>query len=129
MRVFEITQFSCGFVSLRTARSAQAGGAGLADAASRLGWGWCTACWRLEELAAVGAGGGERPAHPWRAHCPAGIMKGLDGDLALFDLRLYLLAWLRGGVVCLLWRVLRRERRMPGYVGFVVGGLGWLVLL
>ncbi len=50
-------------------------------------------------------------------------MKGLVA-LALFDPRLYLLAWLGAGVVYLLWRVLRRERRMPGYVGFVVGRIG-----
>ena len=55
---------------------------------------------------------------------PGGDMKGLVA-MALFDPRLYLLAWLGAGVVYLLWRVLRRERRMPGYVGFVVGALGW----
>jgi len=27
--------------------------------------------------------------------------------------------------VYLLWRVVRRERRMPGYMGFVVGAVGW----
>ncbi|BAJ64766.1 hypothetical protein [Anaerolinea thermophila] len=55
---------------------------------------------------------------------PGGDMKGLVA-LALFDSRLYLLAWLGAGVVYLLWRILRRERRMPGYVGFVVGAVGW----
>ncbi|MGB9897310.1 A24 family peptidase, partial [Thermanaerothrix sp.] len=56
---------------------------------------------------------------------PGGDMKGLVA-MALLDPRLYLLAWLGAGVVYLLWRVLRRERRMPGYVGFVVGGVAWI---
>lgn len=55
---------------------------------------------------------------------PGGDMKGLVA-MALADPRLYLLAWLGAGVVYLLWRILRRERHMPGYVGFVVGAVGW----
>lgn len=55
---------------------------------------------------------------------PDGDMKGLVA-MALFDLRLYLLAWLGAGVVYWLWRIVRRERRMPGYVGFVVGAVEW----
>ncbi|MGB9801095.1 MAG: prepilin peptidase [Thermanaerothrix sp.] len=58
---------------------------------------------------------------------PGGDMKGLVA-MALFDPRLYLLAWLGAGVVYLLWRVLRRERRMPGYVGFMVGGIAWIIV-
>ncbi len=58
---------------------------------------------------------------------PGGDMKGLVA-LALFDPRLYLLAWLGAVVVYLLWRMLRRERRMPGYVGFVVGGIAWIIV-
>lgn len=58
---------------------------------------------------------------------PGGDMKGLVA-MALFDPRLYLLAWLGAVVVYLLWRVLRRERRMPGYVGFVVGGIAWIIV-
>ncbi len=56
---------------------------------------------------------------------PGGDMKGLVA-MALFDPRLYLLAWLGAGAVYLLWWLLRRERRMPGYVGFVVGAVVWL---
>ncbi len=55
---------------------------------------------------------------------PGGDMKGL-AVMALFDPWLYLLVWLGAVVVYVLWRLLRRERRMPGYVGFVVGGVGW----
>ncbi len=55
---------------------------------------------------------------------PGGDMKGLAA-MALFDPRLYLLAWLGAGAVYLLWRLLRKEPRMPGYVGFVVGAVGW----
>jgi len=55
---------------------------------------------------------------------PGGDMKGLAA-MALFDPRLYLLAWLGAGAVYLLWRILLRERWMPGYVGFVVGAVGW----
>jgi prepilin peptidase CpaA len=58
---------------------------------------------------------------------PGGDMKGLVA-LALFDPRLYLLAWLGAVVVYLLWRMLRRERGMPGYVGFVVGGIAWIIV-
>ncbi|MEJ5315160.1 MAG: A24 family peptidase [Anaerolinea sp.] len=56
---------------------------------------------------------------------PGGDMKGLAA-MALFDSRLYLLAWLGAGVVYVVWWLLRRERRMPGYVGFVVGGVVWI---
>lgn len=59
---------------------------------------------------------------------PGGDMKGLAA-LALFDPHLYLLAWLGAGVVYLLWRLVRRERWIPGYAGFFVGGVGWLLLL
>ena len=55
---------------------------------------------------------------------PGGDMKGLV-VMALVDPRLYLLAWLGAGVMYLLWRILRRERRMPGYVGFAMGAVGW----
>lgn len=58
---------------------------------------------------------------------PGGDMKGLVA-MALFDLRLYLLAWLGAGVVYMVWRIVRRERQMPGYVGFVVGAVVWLVV-
>ncbi len=58
---------------------------------------------------------------------PGGDMKGLVA-LALFDPSLYLLAWLGAGLMYLLWRVLHRERRMPGYVGFVMGAVGWWML-
>ncbi len=51
---------------------------------------------------------------------PGGDMKGLVA-LALYDPRLYLSAWLGAGGVYLIWRVVRRERWMPGYVGFAVG--------
>jgi prepilin peptidase CpaA len=57
---------------------------------------------------------------------PGGDMKGLAA-MALADPRLYLLAWLGAGGVYLLWRVARRERWMPGYVGFLVGGVSWLL--
>jgi len=57
---------------------------------------------------------------------PGGDMKGLVA-LALFDPRLYLLAWLGAGAVYVLWRMVRRERRMPGYVGFLAGGVMWLL--
>lgn len=59
---------------------------------------------------------------------PGGDMKGLVA-MALFDPRLYLLAWLGAGAVYLLWWLLRRERRMPGYVGFVAGAVGWITLI
>jgi prepilin peptidase CpaA len=59
---------------------------------------------------------------------PGGDMKGLVA-MALFDPRLYMLAWLGAGAVYLLWWLLRRERRMPGYVGFVVGAVGWITLI
>lgn len=55
---------------------------------------------------------------------PGGDMKGLAA-MALFDARLYVLAWLGAGVVYVAWRIFRREQRMPGYVGFVVGGVVW----
>jgi len=58
---------------------------------------------------------------------PGGDMKGLVG-MALLDPRLYLAAWLGAGAVYLLWRVVRRERRMPGYVGFLIGAVGLLLL-
>lgn len=51
---------------------------------------------------------------------PGGDMKGLAA-LALYDPRLYLSAWLVTGVVYLFWRLVRRERRMPGYLGFAAG--------
>lgn len=58
---------------------------------------------------------------------PGGDMKGLTA-LALLDPRLYLLAWLGAGFVYLVWRLVRRERWMPGYVGFLAGGIAlwWL---
>ncbi|GAP08811.1 hypothetical protein ATHL_03772 [Anaerolinea thermolimosa] len=55
---------------------------------------------------------------------PGGDMKGLVA-MALFDPRLYLLAWLGAGAVYLVWRIVHGERRMPGSVGFVVGAVGW----
>ncbi len=58
---------------------------------------------------------------------PGGDMKGLAA-MALYDPRLYLLAWLGAGVVYLPWRLVRHERRMPGFVGFVLGGLVWLAV-
>lgn len=58
---------------------------------------------------------------------PGGDMKGLTA-LALLDPRLYLLAWLGAAMVYLFWRLARRERWMPGYVGFFVGAAGWLLL-
>ncbi len=53
---------------------------------------------------------------------PGGDMKGLVA-LALLDGhgRLYLAAWLGAAVVYLVWRVVRREKGMPGYVGFLAG--------
>jgi prepilin peptidase CpaA len=57
---------------------------------------------------------------------PGGDMKGLAG-MALYDPRLYLAAWLGAGVVYLFWRVVRRERRMPGYVGFLLGAVIWVI--
>lgn len=58
---------------------------------------------------------------------PGGDMKGLVA-LALFDPRLYLAVWLGAGVVYLFWRLVRHERKMPGFVGFLLGGLVWLWL-
>ncbi|WP_322806662.1 prepilin peptidase [Thermanaerothrix sp.] len=55
---------------------------------------------------------------------PGGDMKGLAA-MALLDPRLYLLAWLGAGMVYVVWRIVRGERRMPGYVGFAVGAVGW----
>lgn len=58
---------------------------------------------------------------------PGGDMKGLVA-LGLVDPRLYLAAWLGAAGVYLVWCLLRRERHMPGYVGFwvgVVGGWVW----
>lgn len=55
---------------------------------------------------------------------PGGDMIGLV-SLALLDMRLYLAAWLGAGMVYLLWRLVRRERGMPGYVGFLVGVTGY----
>lgn len=59
---------------------------------------------------------------------PGGDMKGLAA-LALYDPRLYLSGWLGAGVVYLIWRLVRKERRMPGYVGFAMGGLVWFWLV
>lgn len=53
---------------------------------------------------------------------PGGDMKGLVA-LAFWDERFYLAAWLGALGVYLFWLAVWRERRMPGYVGFVVGGL------
>lgn len=58
---------------------------------------------------------------------PGGDMKGLAA-MALLDPRLYLLAWLGVWVVYLVWRLVRRERWMPGYVGFLAGGVSWLLM-
>lgn len=58
---------------------------------------------------------------------PGGDMKGLAA-LALYDPRLYLSAWLGAGLVYPIWRVVRRERSMPGYVGFLVGVVGWMII-
>ena len=58
---------------------------------------------------------------------PGGDMKGLAA-LALCDPRLYLSAWLGAGLVYPIWRVVRRERSMPGYVGFLVGVVGWMII-
>lgn len=57
---------------------------------------------------------------------PGGDMKGLAA-LALYDPRLYLAAWLGAGGVYLLWVLVRRERSMPGYVGFLVGVAGFVL--
>ena len=57
---------------------------------------------------------------------PGGDMKGLAA-LALVDPRLYLAAWLGTVGVYLLWWLVRRERSMPGYVGFLVGVVGWII--
>ncbi len=56
---------------------------------------------------------------------PGGDMKGLVA-LALYNPGLYLAAWVGAGVVYLFWRLVRDERKMPGYVGFLLGGLVWL---
>lgn len=53
---------------------------------------------------------------------PGGDMKGLVA-LALYDPFLHLSAWLGAGVVYLIWWLVRREHRMPGYVGFAAGVL------
>jgi prepilin peptidase CpaA len=58
---------------------------------------------------------------------PGGDMKGLAA-LALIDPRLYLAAWLGAGGVYLVWRLVRRECSMPGYVGFLVGVAGWMII-
>lgn len=58
---------------------------------------------------------------------PGGDMKGLAA-LTLIDPCLYLSAWLGTGLVYLIWRLVRRERRMPGYVGFLVGVVGWMII-
>jgi prepilin peptidase CpaA len=57
---------------------------------------------------------------------PGGDMKGLAA-LALIDPRLYLAAWLGAGGVYLVWRLVRRERWIPGYVGFLVGVAGFVL--
>jgi len=58
---------------------------------------------------------------------PGGDMKGLVA-LALFDPGLYLAAWLGAGITWLAWWTIRRERKMPGYLGFLLGVVGWMVI-
>jgi len=58
---------------------------------------------------------------------PGGDMKGLAA-MALLDPRLYLFAWLGACAVYLGWRLVCRERWMPGYVGFLVGAVAWLAV-
>lgn len=55
---------------------------------------------------------------------PGGDMKGLAA-MALFDPRLHLLAWVGAALTWFVWRMARRERAMPGYLGFAVGLLMW----
>ena len=57
---------------------------------------------------------------------PGGDMQGLTA-LALFSPLWYLAAWLGAGVVWPVWRVVRHERWMPGYVGFLVGVAVWMI--
>jgi hypothetical protein len=51
---------------------------------------------------------------------PGGDMHGLI-TLALLSPRWYFAAWLGAGVTWLIWWIVRHERRIPGYVGFLVG--------
>jgi prepilin peptidase CpaA len=51
---------------------------------------------------------------------PGGDMHGLI-TLALLSPRWYVAAWLGAGVTWLIWWIVRHERRIPGYVGFLVG--------
>lgn len=60
---------------------------------------------------------------------PGGDMKGLVA-MAWMDVGLYLYAWLGAAVVYALWRAVRREKTLPGYLGFLVGGvLEWISIL
>lgn len=58
---------------------------------------------------------------------PGGDMKGLVA-LALYDPRMHLFAWAGAALAWPVWWLVRRERRIPGYVGFVLGAVGWLGL-
>jgi Flp pilus assembly protein protease CpaA len=51
---------------------------------------------------------------------PGGDMQGLI-TLALLSPRWYFAAWLGAGITWLIWWVVRHERRIPGYIGFLVG--------
>lgn len=57
---------------------------------------------------------------------PGGDMKGLVA-MALFDPNLFFMAWIGAGCIFVLWRLVRRERHMPGYVGFLAGGFVWII--
>ncbi len=57
---------------------------------------------------------------------PGGDMKGLVA-LALYDPRMWLAAWLGAAGAYAVWRLVRRERTLPGFVGFAVGVAGWLL--
>ncbi len=55
-----------------------------------------------------------------------GDAKGLMA-LGLLDPCLYAWAWVGAGMVGAVWWIVKRERRFPGFLGFVVGvGIAWL---
>lgn len=55
---------------------------------------------------------------------PGGDMKGLAA-MALLDPHLCGMALLGAALTWLAWRIFRSERRIPAYIGFWVGGLGY----
>ncbi len=57
---------------------------------------------------------------------PGGDAKGLMA-MGLYDPGLFVWVWVGAVVTYLPWRLVFRQRRLPGYVGFLVGAVGWFL--